>query len=65
VEFVLRVDRELAALEKLLASDRPLMVPVRPAFVVKLAYGFMDASGEAFGSYVLGAEEPRCTLWRS
>jgi hypothetical protein len=57
VEFVPRVDRELAALEKLLASDTPLMVPVRPAFVVKLAYGFMDASGEGSGSYVLGAEE--------
>jgi hypothetical protein len=57
VEFVSRVGRELDALEKLLAGCTPLMMPVRPAFVVKLAYGFMDASGEGFGSYVLGAED--------
>lgn len=57
VEFVPRVERELATLEKFLAGNTPLMVLVRPAFLVKLAYGFMDASGEGFGSYVLGAEE--------
>jgi len=35
----------------------PLWSRCAPHFVLKLAYGFMDGSGEGLGSYVLGAEE--------
>jgi hypothetical protein len=45
-----RLISDVGALESLLHSDTPLMIPVRPIGAFLLTYGFGDASGEGFGS---------------
>jgi hypothetical protein len=45
-----RLVSDVAALESLLHSETPLMIPVRPIGAFLLTYGFGDASGEGFGS---------------
>jgi hypothetical protein len=45
-----RLESDLDAMERLLAGDTPVMVPIRPVRAVRLVYGFGDASGEGFGS---------------
>jgi len=45
-----RTRSDLLAMKAMMPGATPVMVPVRPTRVIKLGYGFGDASGEGFGS---------------